>query len=385
VHSDRAAVAGESGGAAEPRRGRSLARTLTYAYLAAGVLGVLGEAGARTIDYVRDRIPFSAAPDFNHDLMVRDSFGTRGRPFGQFQKWKLNSAGLRSPESVLTAQPGCVRVMTLGSSETFGSWGEGPGKEYPAQLSDSLRGHGCYQVLNAAVVGMSVRGAIQSFNGWSSGFRPDIVVVIANPTTYLGNRPPEFARVAPVRPKPGPPWWTPRLRSKADELIEFPDFIQHWRVQRQLSEISAGRPRDWEFTSIPPDRLEQYRSDLDSLLTTVRSHGARAVLVAHPVRVGAIVDASDRPLLDALRTFTERAGSGVILAFDSAAANVVRDLGRRTATPVVDLPPVMNGRRELFDDVVHYTDAGAAVVAGEVARTIRGMAAQPDRGPPDRR
>ena len=98
-----------------------------------------------------------------------------------------------------------------------------------------------------------------------------------------------------------------------------------------------------------------------------------------------MVDESDRALLDALRTFSERARPNVILAFDHAAARAVEELGRQTATPVVDLPSRMNGRHELFDDEVHYTDAGASVIAGEVARAIRrmvsGRAAQHPQGP----
>ena len=49
--------------------------------------------------------------------------------------------------------------MAIGSSETFGT-GTTLGQEYPAQLQDSLSIQGCYQVLNAALVGMGLRAMI---------------------------------------------------------------------------------------------------------------------------------------------------------------------------------------------------------------------------------
>jgi hypothetical protein len=350
-----------------------LARLLFWAYIGAGVLGLIAEVTARAVDNVYEGVPYLAAPDFNHDLLLLDTLGPRGRPNGHFQKWKLNSAGFRSPESALIAQPGCTRVMTIGSSETFGAEGESPNKEYPAQLSDSLRGRGCYQVLNAAIVGMSLRSAIQVWDRWDSRFHPDVAVVLASPAMYLGDRAPVFAPEPPrtLRDTPGPPWWKPRLITTAKQYFDFPDFIQHWRVQRKIYELTSGHPRGWMFDSIPHERLEDYRRDLDSIVVTIRSHGAQPILVTHPIRAGATIDASDRILLDGLRTFVPRARRDVIVAFDSAAAEVVREVGRRTHTPVCELRDVMNGKHQLFDDVVHFSDQGAGVVAGAAANVIQ--------------
>ena len=60
-----------------------------------------------------------------------------------------------------------------------------------------------------------------------------------------------------------------------------------------------------------------------------------------------------------------------MLAFENAAGDVVRVVGRARNIRVVDLARVMNGRREWFDDFVHYTDAGASVVAGQVGEVVR--------------
>ena len=126
-----------------PKSGMSLAKRLTYAILFIGLLGVFGEIASRAYDYAYRGIPLSAAPNLERDLILVDSLGPRGKPNGSFRDWHLNSVGFRSSESVLTPRPGCVRVMTLGSSETFGAGSEGPGYEYPAQRSTRSPGRGC--------------------------------------------------------------------------------------------------------------------------------------------------------------------------------------------------------------------------------------------------
>jgi hypothetical protein len=329
-------------------------------------LALIDELAARMSDYVGQGIPLLAAPDFTTDLVLRDSLGTHGRPNGHFQKWILNSAGFRSPESVLTAVPGCTRVMTLGSSETFGLTGESPGQEYPAQLSDSLAGHGCYQVLNAGMAGIGLPSMIQLWNRWASRAHPDIVVITPNPILYLAGAP-----LVPDTLRPSArPWWTPRMIDKLHDAFPYPPFVQRWIFERQVQDLTAGHAQGWQYESIPADRLALFGRDLDSLLTTVRAHGALPILAVAPLRVGATIDASDRPYLEALKLFSARSPTTVTLAFDSAAAQAVRELGLRTQTPVVDLASVMNGKRALFDDAIHYTDAGAAVVAGAVGRAV---------------
>ena len=346
-----------------------LAIRLSWALCLALSFLLSAEVAARVSDRVHEGIALSAVPDLTYDLTLRDSLGTRGRPNGHFQKWKLNSAGFRSAESVLRPVPGCIRVMTLGSSETFGAAGEAPGKEFPAQLGDSLAKHGCFQVMNAAIVGLAIPGLTQLWNEWAWRFRPDFVVVLANPQFYLGERAPAVpGRV--LTPASPPKWWIPRLLGKAHDLFHYPDFIQRRRVQRMLRTATAGRAPAWFFTTVPSERLDQYRHDLDSLLATVRSHGATPILAVHPFRFGATLDTEDHALLDALRIFNPRALPDVMLAFEGASAAVSEELARRESVPTVNLRGEMNGRRELFADAVHYTDVGAGVVAGKIAAVI---------------
>src|SRR2546423_85230 len=116
--------------------------------LVGAVVLAAGETMARLDDAIRSGTPLLASPSYT-DLTIQDSLGTRGRPFARYEKWRLNGAGFRNQEVALAPTPNCARVAVMGASETFG-YAESPGKEYPAQLADSLNRSGCYEVLNTA-------------------------------------------------------------------------------------------------------------------------------------------------------------------------------------------------------------------------------------------
>jgi hypothetical protein len=265
--------------------------------------------------------------------------------------------------------------MTIGASETFGT-GTTPGKEFPAQLEDSLAAHGCYRVLNAAMVGMSLRAMIQYWHAWASRFHPDFVLVLALPTMYLGDSPPAFPRpqIAPQRPTGIR--LASRLLERSREYIDYPDFIQRQRVQNHLDELTAGRPAEWYFSSVPTDRVKQYALDLDSMVVAIRATGAEPLLAAYPTVFEEAISPDDSARMAAWREWSPRAKPAVMLPFMSASANAVRDVGRVQGVTVVDLPARLNGHPDLFADITHYSNQGAGVVAGMVAQAVLGVMAR---------
>ena len=68
------------------------------------------EAACRIEDWVGFRTPIFARERSQADLLVRDAMGMHGRPGGRFQKWLLNSFGMRGPE-VSRVKP--IRVIRL--------------------------------------------------------------------------------------------------------------------------------------------------------------------------------------------------------------------------------------------------------------------------------
>ena len=342
--------------------------------LATVVLGTVSilsaELTARLDDIIRDGIPFLAAPDQQRDLTVRDSLGVRGRPNGRHRSWKLNGAGFRGPEISEDPPIGCRRVMVLGASESFGYY-EPPGKEYPAQLQDSLRASGCHEVVNAAIVGITLPQIVTLWRNWASRFHPDLVLIYATPMFYLSDNPPFFRRRAGESVGPDPRWWRPRLLVRAKQRFEYPAFIQRRRVAGTLRRASTGKPPDWAFDSIPSERLALLGAHLDTLLTAIAVTGATPVVVTHPSRFGPGLNREDQDMLEGWRSFSPRATEKTMLAFEARSADLMRSIGSREHIPVIDLAQRMTGHREWFADFAHFTEEGAAVAAGITAETIR--------------
>jgi hypothetical protein len=357
----------------QPLANSRLGRRIAALYLSLLVVGPFVEIGARAYDAVRWGTPWTASPEYTADLVVHDSSGIHGRPNGRFQKWQLNSAGFRSPESVLAAPDSCTRVLVLGASETFG-YAEPAGLEYPAQLADTLRGARCFVVGNAAVAGLNMGAIDLLFRRWASPrFRPDIVVVIASPGLYLGDEDPK--PVQPVarggEPSARPP--RPRSVAMAKDLLQFPAFIQERRIERMVEGLSAGRDSAWFFRTVPQARLDRFRDDLDSLTMHVQASGATMVLLTRPVKFRSDTAPGAASGLQALRQFGARALPRTILTFDSAGAEVVKSVAERHKAGLVDAKATMSGRPDLFADPVHYSVEGSAVIAGLVAQKIRTM------------
>src|SRR5262249_52392179 len=88
------------------------------------------EVTARLDDWLTLGVPFLESPDSDRDLVLRDEFGTRGRPHGRFKKWQLNGFGFRGREISVQPERGHCRVVILGASEAFGLY-ESPGREFP--------------------------------------------------------------------------------------------------------------------------------------------------------------------------------------------------------------------------------------------------------------
>jgi hypothetical protein len=331
-----------------------------------------GELTARVDDRIRLQIPFWATPDHDHDLILHDEGGIRGRPNGRFKKWRLNSFGFRSPEMTRSPAARCTRVMVLGASESFGFY-ESEDHEYPAQLQTILSRSGCFETVNAAVVGLTVPGITHLWNHWASGFEPEMVIIYATPAFYLSNSPPQAPQPG-VMPPDVPVAWCPRLLDRAHNVFHYPAFIQRHRVERWLAVAHAGHDDAWFFKTVPEDRLEQFVDDVDALLTAVSTRGAAAVLVTHATAFHRPPLADEIDEVTAWNQFMPRAWPGIPLAFEDTAAQGLRELAVRRNVPIVDAASVMNGHREWFaEDFIHFSDDGAAAMARLIAERIRAV------------
>lgn len=305
-------------------------------------------------------------------LVFRDSLTIRGLPEGRYKQFTLDRYGFRGAEIDSLPRAGCTRVMALGASETFG-FTESEGKNYTSQLADSLRGSKCYEVINAGIMGITGPNLIRFWELWASRFKPSIVVVYPTAKFYLDD--PAPSPLSPETPHilARPPWWHSRLWDHLHDRIVIPPKIQAWRTRRAIARATAGRPAGWFFTDVPRDRLEAFGRDLDSLVKDIQAAGARPILVAHATRYGTTLSPTDRQILLGWRLLTPRATEQTTLTFERESEQTIRAVATTRRVPLTNADSAMTGHSAYFVDSQHFTDEGAGVLAGLVARTIRSL------------
>jgi hypothetical protein len=385
--------ASESGGAPNPTppadqpasRAKGTARRIGEAFGLAIVFVFSLEAACRIEDWVGYRTPIFALERSQADLLIRDAMGMHGRPGGRYQKWLLNSFGMRGPEVSRVKPARVIRLVTAGASETFGLY-ESPGREYPRQLEDSLNAHlktdrgACGQwraeVLNAAMPGMSLPTMDQDVRLRVRGLSPDFVVLYPTAAAYL-----EDAVPTPARPDSLSHSGARLPRSYAFHLrfadrirtqikLLLPTAIQDMIRRHEISVMLKEHPLGWRFDSVPSDRLTAYETDLRHAIGTVRSIGAIPVLVTHANRFVGFREL-DSAALRQWEKFYPRASGRTIVAFDSAARLETIRVARDSQTVFVDLAPVLaRSKGAAFADYSHFTDLGAALAGEAVSGAV---------------
>ena len=350
------------------------------------------EAACRIEDWVEFRTPVFARERSQEDLLVRDAVGMHGRPGGRFQKWSLNEFGMRGPAVSRVKPTRVIRVVAAGASETFGLY-ESPGREYPRQLEDTLNARfadhrtACEgwkaQVLNAAMPGMSLPTIDQDIRLRVRPLAPDFVVLYATPAAYLDDAVPVAARPDTVThgtsllPAHNAlfPRVADRIRTQLKALL--PTAVQDRMRRRQISVMVAQHARNWRFTSVPTDRIQRFEADLRQAVGSIRSIGAVPVLMTHANRfIGS--STSDVAALRAWEKFYPRASGETIVAIDSSARLTTIAVARDSQAVLVDLAPALAiSRGAAFADYSHFTDLGASLAAGILARSIVGASGEP--------
>ncbi|HWZ59017.1 MAG TPA: SGNH/GDSL hydrolase family protein [Gemmatimonadaceae bacterium] len=352
------------------------------------LFAVVLEATCRVEDFIRYGTPVWSRVRAKEDLIVLDDKGKHGRPHAQFGKWALNNLGMRGPDVSIAKPAGDVRVVVVGASETFGLY-ESPGHDYPRLLEDSLRAlvartpcarerPSDVEVLNAAIFGMSLPTVAQDLRLRVAPLHPDVVVAYPTPMYYLAPTTPDRTRPdssgARDRLSPLSPLYPRTLDRLHDALKQVvPEWLVGWMHAREEARLQRHEPRGWLFTTVPPDRLAAYETDLRRLVGTVHAVHATPVLLTH-------VNASMDNRLDAawMEFWVHqypRATGAALIAFDSTADEVTVRVARDSGAALVDLASL--ARRGLFTpyseyyaDYAHFTDSGAERVAAAITPVV---------------
>lgn len=354
------------------------------------------ECFARLDDAITWGAPF-LSPYTNARLLQQDSLGFRGRPDFQYQKWRMNNLGFRGADITPTPKPGVTRIAVMGASETFGLY-EGEGGEYPVRMQrllDSLA-PGRYEVVNAGLPGLSLASMVPYFRRTVVPAGASMLVIYPSPPFYLevdplplDYTPPRYRPETPTRLGPltlPPGALQSRLAGKSREVLK--ELIPVWLVTKVredgLARRRAGHPPDWVWRSAPPaDRMETLRLHLERLVGAIEAAGIRPVVITHANRFeGALQDSlgpARRHLVNLMALYYPQATPEVLVATDSIANRIAREVGREKGALVIEAEGKIPPSDTYFADYLHFTDAGAERMARLVVDGI--LAADTTRSP----
>ncbi|HEX5632294.1 MAG TPA: hypothetical protein VFX50_03665 [Gemmatimonadales bacterium] len=345
------------------------------------IAAVAFELTARVEDRIRYGTPVLSGYTDQSQLIVRDRTGMHGRPGARYRKFVLNNHGFRGPDITEAPAPGVARVLVVGASETFGL-GESPGKEYPRQLEDSLAariallrqlGVQRIEVVNAAMLGMSLPTLVEDVRHRLGKFGPAIMVAYPTPVQYLMDQRPVAARPdSTVVEVPEPSPWrlrsVPRLYEQTKQLL--PARLARALRARDIDRTVSARPPGWVFDTIPEERVAAYEEDLRAFVGAARAIGAEPILMAH-ANVFSDAEPRDEGLLTAWRRFYPRASEAVLVDFDRRVRGVTCRVAADSGVSFVNLDAHLDApRKRYFADYSHFSDAGAGLVAGLLAGAV---------------
>lgn len=351
-----------------------LAKRVASGLAVLGVALLAAEAAARLDDFMFADVPIAANPDREFDLTQIEAWGARGKPYGHYRKWTLNSFGFLGPE--MAAAPTRRRVMVLGASETFGLF-ESAGQNYPAQLQHELaqRGRSEFEIVNAALPGMALPSISAYWEGWAIRFQPELVLIYPSSHFYLSTEVPKPQALQSAPRQPTPPRLQSRFAERIKDLVKQLPALRAIRSWFVVSQALAGRGPDYLFTTNPdPGRLAAFEHDLEALADAVARSGAIPVLITHAFQTPSPPAAQDLAALEYFRIFLPRAQPAAIPAFVAAARQSVIGLGQRRGWRVIDAAGALSGHRELFADPVHFNDVGSRRIAGLISDELTTLA-----------
>lgn len=325
------------------------------------------ELCARLDDLVTYRAPFLGSYT-QEDMYGRDAIGKRGNPYARYRKWEFNSLGYRSPE----LDPTKIHIVCFGASETFGLY-ESDDNEYPRQLERELNravGGNKFQVINVANPGESTWMAVQRAPEIVQQINPAVAVIYPAPALYI--YPPDRNR--PPKADKGSFFDEWRLSDRLWTLTKqtLPDGVQKkirdWAIARSL----RGRPA---MDKLPQKNIDRYRSDVQDLALMLRKDGVEPVLVTHASVFGQVLTDHDRQLLTTWRRFYPALKERGFPDMEKRMNQAVRLLGQQEEIPVVEADRLIPPDQTYFADTVHFTDAGAHLMAINIARSLEPMLA----------
>jgi hypothetical protein len=342
------------------------------------------EVSARLDDVRKYGAPFWGPYSYGRLLTVDEKGIRRNVPNTSFEKWRNNSSGFRGPDISAEKPPGVTRIVCMGTSETYGLY-ENSGKEWPAQLQAMLDRHGNFQVINSSVVGMPLHFYRPYLEKRVVSFKPDMVILYVNPYPFIlrmerstgsamrAARPLQDRAVMESQSFSSRGLAKIKLKLVAELKRQFPSpLLTRYRVWKYSNDVYAAENRLKLKGKSPKDIVPQsdivaFRKELRDLVEYLKRNGTKVVLSSYPVLIepgnlGRYYDI----FLETRTGSAELSMSGLI----DAARKINHEselLAAEMGVGYVDSNRAVPKTSEYFADNLHYTDAGAGMVAAGFA------------------
>jgi lysophospholipase L1-like esterase len=365
-----------------PRRIHKIALSLTA--IALTLLGVevvcrvfVEGRAVKTIEIPRDDTPIRPDERLGFVLAPGDRDGTH-----------INQLGLRGPEVARDKMPGCLRVLMLGGSTTYGNT-VSTEEAYPAVAQRILQERApdrCVEVINAGISGAHSYHHLVRYQHLYSALRPDIVTVYVGWNDYggylwqRGDWKPDSLAAESLVIEVGATTMT-LLRTSSLARVTYTSY-KRATFRKRLADLAASS----DVAADLRPATEGLRQNLGRIIEIARKDGAKVLLVKFPfvLRDDRVKEEADRlatmdvpgrieDMLPMVR-FEPSMTSLVAGVYDGLASPpAVRSVDCRG--PFRDVP--LEERLGLFDDAIHPNARGYALLGACVADGIGAL----DKGP----
>lgn len=294
-------------------------------------------------------------------------------PFLQFPGTRFES---------LAPQPdsGVIRIATLGGSTTLNAHLDAH-LRYPANLERLLNetaDSSVVEVLNAGMDWWTTKHSHINYATYLRRWEPDVVVVMhgindlyrsfSNPRFSVGSYDRQWSHfygpsIRGARPKT----LAGRLTSSWPAWELNRRWYSSWRFQHQDSDL------EWFLSK------HEFEFSLRSLLRTLSGDGVHVLVMSQPSLYRSEMEHQEEARLWFPSTFcavrsgplryvipSARAMATAMAAYNDVVARVAAEEG----VAFLDLASRVPRTLEFFGDDVHYSEEGAALVAGEVAQSV---------------
>jgi len=311
-------------------------------------------------------------------------------PNARFEKWGNNNLGFRGPEVTQNKPLDTVRVVCMGSSESYGLF-ESPGKEWPAQLREKLSNQK-YEIINSSLVGFDVTSYDAYLKKHVYSLKPDIILLVISPLMYvsmlenaaaktISPSKPDGRRVSNNLSMKRKLFANMRILPKIKQVIKqsvmnnFPEMLkryQIWNIHKQIEEIEHLRLKGRKpMDSVPDIYVDNFRDELNRLVESIRSRGIDVMLTTYPTLMS--YDNITKYLeifLDGRRFNIYLSLTGMVDSVNKLNA-VIEHVAVDKKTVFFDAESFLPKSTDYFGDLFHYTDKGAKRFAEGVAAQLQ--------------